>query len=260
MDVVTAIEGGLVVSCQAPEGHPLRDPHTIALLARCAELGGAAGLRVNGPEDVRAVKAATDLPLIALAKVPRPNARPLITPTFALCESLVRAGADMVALEVTAEAEPAAGDLPSLVERVWKELGVPVMADVSTAEEGLLAWNRGAALISTTLSGYTPYTATDPAPAADPALPVRADAADSASRPGTGSAPRPGVPYEPDLDLVGQLAALGVRTVAEGRLRTDAHVAEAFARGAWSVVIGAAITDPLALTRHLTAATPRGRR
>ncbi|MFF0860368.1 hypothetical protein ACFYUV_01335 [Nonomuraea sp. NPDC003560] len=308
MDVVTAIEGGLVVSCQAPEGHPLRDPRTIALLARCAELGGAAGLRVNGPEDVRAVKAVTGLPLIGLAKVPRPHARPLITPTFALCEALVRAGADVVALEVTAEAEPEAGDLPSLVERVWKELGVPVMADVSTAEEGLLAWSRGAALISTTLSGYTPYTApaptldstpapvgnpaatptptardtvpapssttTDPAvtrssptdPAVtrsstttDPAAPLRA-AADSTSRPGTGAAPRPGLPHEPDLDLVGELAALGVRTVAEGRLRTDAHVAEAFARGAWSVVIGAAITDPLALTRHLTAATPRASR
>ncbi|MFI7111951.1 N-acetylmannosamine-6-phosphate 2-epimerase [Nonomuraea sp. NPDC050227] len=294
MDVVTAIEGGLVVSCQAPEGHPLRDPRTIALLARCAELGGAAGLRVNGPEDVRAVKAVTGLPLIGLAKVPRPHSRPLITPTFALCESLVRAGADMVALEVTAEAEPEAGDLPSLVERVWKELGVPVMADVSTAEEGLLAWNRGAALISTTLAGYTPYTVPAPpadptlhgahalagAPSAldsalalagdpavtwsstttDPAVPLRAAAADFTSRPGTGAAPRPGLPHEPDLDLVGELAALGVRTVAEGRLRTDAHVAEAFARGAWSVVIGAAITDPLALTRHLTAATPRASR
>ncbi|MEU8318079.1 hypothetical protein AB0C33_06880 [Nonomuraea sp. NPDC048881] len=279
MDVVTAIEGGLVVSCQAPEGHPLRDPHTIALLARCAELGGAAGLRVNGPEDVRAVKAVTGLPLIGLAKVPRPHARPLITPTFALCESLVRAGADMVALEVTAEAEPEAGDLPFLVERVWKELGLPVMADVSTAEEGLLAWNRGAALISTTLAGYTPYTAPTPALLADPTLhgaqtlagdpavtrsstttdpaaPLRAAAANSTSRPGARAAPRPGLLHEPDLDLVGELAALGVRTVAEGRLRTDAHVAEAFARGAWSVVIGAAITDPLALTRHLTAATP----
>ncbi|MFI7422706.1 hypothetical protein [Nonomuraea sp. NPDC049684] len=315
---MTAIEGGLVVSCQAPEGHPLRDPHTIALLARCAELGGAAGLRVNGPEDVRAVKAATALPVIGLAKVPRPHARPLITPTFALCEALVRAGADMVALEVTAEAEPAAGDLPSLVERVWRELGVPVMADVSTAEEGLLAWNRGAALISTTLAGYTPYTTptpTDPAitlrpftPATDFAVastPATADptvhpgtssakptahpgtgsakttahpgtgsakttahpgtgctgCAESAARPSTGSGrPGPGLPHEPDLALVGELAALGVRTVAEGRLRTDAHVAEAFARGAWSVVIGAAITDPLALTRHLAAATPRASR
>ncbi|MFI7463660.1 N-acetylmannosamine-6-phosphate 2-epimerase [Nonomuraea sp. NPDC049646] len=291
MDVVTAIEGGLVVSCQAPEGHPLRDPHTIALLARCAELGGAAGLRVNGPEDVRAVKAATALPVIGLAKVPRPHARPLITPTFALCEALVRAGADMVALEVTAEAEPAAGDLPSLVERVWRDLGVPVMADVSTAEEGLLAWNRGAALISTTLAGYTPYTTpTDPAitlqpftPATDLAAastPAAADptthpgtssakptahpgtgCAESAARPSTGSGrPGPRLPHEPDLALVGELAALGVRTVAEGRLRTDAHVAEAFARGAWSVVIGAAITDPLALTRHLAAATPRASR
>ncbi|MFI6927082.1 N-acetylmannosamine-6-phosphate 2-epimerase [Nonomuraea spiralis] len=228
MDVVTAIEGGLVVSCQAPEGHPLRDPRAIVLLARCAELGGAAGLRVNGPEDVRAVKAVTDLPLIGLAKVPRPHARPLITPSFALCEELVRAGADLVALEVTAESEPSAGDLPGLVERVRRELGVPVMADVSTAEEGVRAWERGAALVSTTLSGYTPYTL--------------------ASGP------------EPDLGLVGELAALGIRTVAEGRLRTPGHVAEAFAQGAWSVVIGGAITDPLAITRHLTASTPAGSR
>ncbi|MFI9589953.1 N-acetylmannosamine-6-phosphate 2-epimerase [Nonomuraea sp. NPDC052265] len=257
MDVVTAIEGGLVVSCQAPEGHPLRDPRTIALLARCAELGGAAGLRVNGPEDVRAVKAVSRLPLIGLAKVPRPHARPLITPSFALCEDLVRAGADMVALEVTAEAEPQVGDLPALVERVRGELGVPVMADVSTAEEGLRAWDRGASLISTTLSGYTPYTTAHP-----PTVPLRTTTADptAATDPGprTGSAPGPGLAHEPDLDLVSELAALGIRTVAEGRLRTDAHVAEAFARGAWSVVIGGAITDPLAITRHLTAATPKG--
>ncbi|MGW2153264.1 N-acetylmannosamine-6-phosphate 2-epimerase [Nonomuraea sp. NPDC001699] len=254
MDVVTAIEGGLVVSCQAPEGHPLRDPRTIALLARCAELGGAAGLRVNGAEDVRAVKAVTHLPLIGLAKVPRPHARPLITPSFALCEDLVRAGADMVALEVTAEAEPAAGDLAALVERVREELGVPVMADVSTAEEGLRAWNRGASLISTTLSGYTPYTT--PAPSPHPRAAATAPGFSPTLR--AGSAPGAGLVHEPDLDLVGELAALGVRTVAEGRLRTDVHVAEAFARGAWSVVIGAAITDPLAITRHLTASTPKG--
>ncbi|NUO98472.1 MAG: putative N-acetylmannosamine-6-phosphate 2-epimerase [Nonomuraea sp.] len=222
---VAAIEGGLVVSCQAPDGHPLRDPHVIALLARCAELGGAVGLRVNGPEDVRAVKAVTSLPLIGLHKVPRPSARPLITPGFALCEALVRAGADLIALEVTAEAESVPGDLLKLVERVRTDLGVPVMADVSTVEEGLRAWEHGADLVSTTLSGYTPYTAP------------------------------PG--RNPDLTLVGDLTAQGVRTVAEGRLRTEAHVSDAFTRGAWSVVIGTAITDPLALTHHLTTATPK---
>lgn len=227
MDPVAAIRGGLVVSCQAPEGHPLRDPHAIALLARCADLGGAAGLRVNGPDDIRAVKAVSSLPLIGLLKVPRPDARPLITPAYALCEALVLAGADLVALEVTAEAEPVADDPLDLLERVRTDLGVPVMADVSTVEEGVRAWERGADLVSTTLSGYTPYTA--------PAGP------------------------SPDLPLISELTARGIRTVAEGRLRTEAHVTEAFARGAWSVVVGTAITDPLALTRTLTSATPTGR-
>ncbi|MFC4015119.1 N-acetylmannosamine-6-phosphate 2-epimerase [Nonomuraea purpurea] len=222
-DPVSAIEGGLVVSCQAPEGHPLRDPDVMALLARCAEQGGAAGLRVNGPADVRAVRAVTDLPVIGLTKVTRPGIRPLITPGFALCEELVRAGADVVALEVTDEVAPVAGDLMGLVKRVRADLGVPVMADVSTLEEGLRAWSWGADVVSTTLSGYTPYTASG---------------------------------MEPDLELVGELASRGVRTVAEGRLRTGGHVTGAFERGAWAVVVGAAITDPVAITRRLAAAAP----
>jgi N-acylglucosamine-6-phosphate 2-epimerase len=41
-------------------------------------------------------------------------------------------------------------------------------------------------------------------------------------------------------------------------LRTGAHVRAAFDAGAWAVVVGGAITDPLAITQRLAAATPRG--
>ncbi|MEU7892457.1 putative N-acetylmannosamine-6-phosphate 2-epimerase [Nonomuraea sp. NPDC049152] len=223
---LTAIRGGLVVSCQAPDGHPLRRTSVIALLAECAERGGAVGLRVNHPDDVRAVKDVVRLPVIGLTKVARPDGRALITPEYELAEQLVAAGADMVAIEATEEVAALYGDPCGLVKRIRDGLGVQVMADVSTLQEGLRAWDAGADVVSSTLSGYTPAS--------------------------------PGAGDEPDLGLVGRLAAKGVRTVAEGRLATTGHVTTAFAAGAWAVVVGGAVTDPLAITRRLAAATPRG--
>jgi N-acylglucosamine-6-phosphate 2-epimerase len=218
--VLEAIAGGLVVSCQAPQGHPLRSPEVIARLAECAALGGAAAVRVNGPDDVRAVKAAVDLPVIGLHKVRAPD-RYLITPSWDLAAGLAEAGADIVAVEATGRGAVPVGDL---VARIRGELGRPVMADVATVAQGRAAWAAGAELVASTLSGYT---------------------MDSPQR------------TEPDLDLVAALASAGVRTVAEGRLGTVAHVREAFAAGAFAVVVGTAITDPVALTRGLARATPR---
>ncbi|WP_426504907.1 N-acetylmannosamine-6-phosphate 2-epimerase [Dactylosporangium sp. McL0621] len=217
--MLDAIAGGLVVSCQAPDGHPLRSPDVIARLARCAALGGAVAVRVNGPEDVRAVKAAVDLPVIGLHKV-RAADRYLITPHRPLVEDLAAAGADIIAAEATGRGDLSVAELV----RCTHALGLPLVADVATEEQGLAAWAAGADLVATTLSGYT---------------------ADSPQ--GT----------QPDLALVSDLAVAGVRTVAEGRLATAAHVRDAFALGAFAVVVGTAITDPMALTRDLVTAIAR---
>jgi N-acylglucosamine-6-phosphate 2-epimerase len=219
--LMARLAGGLVVSCQAPDGHPLRDTSVIARLASAATLGGAVGLRVNSPDDVRAVKAATELPVIGIHKV-RGERRDLITPGFEYAEGLVAAGADIVALEVTAESP---GDPPSLVAKVRAELGVPVLADVATEEEGRIAVRAGADLVATTLSGYT------------------------AGSTSTGSGP--------DIDLVGRLSSL-CRVVGEGRYRTPQEVRAAFRLGAFAVVVGTAITDPVAITRSFVELIPAG--
>ncbi|MER7500059.1 putative N-acetylmannosamine-6-phosphate 2-epimerase [Nonomuraea pusilla] len=220
-DVLGLLRGGLVVSCQAPAGHPLRDPGVIAALAECAVLGGAAGLRINSPADIRAVRRGTALPVIGLHKV-RHGHRDVITPSLELAAGLAEAGADVIAIDLTPES-PAHG--PELVAAVRDELGRPVMADVSTLEEGLAAWGAGADVVGTTLSGYTARQ-----------LPP---------------------PDDPDIELVAALAARGVRVVAEGRYRTEDQVRRAFDAGAWAVVVGSAITDPVAITARLRAATPR---
>ncbi|HYM68281.1 MAG TPA: nitronate monooxygenase, partial [bacterium] len=144
-----------------------------------------------------------------------------------------RPGADVVAVQATRERDTDAGadPLATLIDRIHAECRVPVMADVSTLEEGLAAASRGADIVATTMAGYTPH-----------------------SRPTAG----------PDLDLVRALAAaVAVPVVAEGRITTPEDAAAALDAGAWAVVVGRAITMPEAITerfvRALDAARGRAR-
>ena len=215
------IQGGLVVSAQAFDGSPLRDPRIVAALAAAALDGGAVGLRINGPEDISAVRAKTGVPIIGLHKVHN-GRRNIITPSLDLAAGLAAAGADVLAIDAT---EEVLGTDFSFLSTVRQELGLPVMADTSTFDEGLRAWDEGASVVGTTLSGYTPQTRD--------------------------------LPVEPDLRLVEALAGAGVRVIAEGRYRDPRQVAAAFDAGAFAVVVGGAITDPAAITRSFVAASPR---
>ncbi|MFF7144182.1 MULTISPECIES: N-acetylmannosamine-6-phosphate 2-epimerase [Streptomyces] len=218
---VAAVAGRLIVSCQAPEGDPMRDTATLVRLARSAEAGGAAAVRVNDPEVVAAVAAAVALPVIGLWK--DGDTGVYITPTVRHALAVAEAGAHVVAADATARPRPDGGSFADLVTAVHAA-GALIMADVATLEEGVLAARQGADLVSTTLSGYAP-----------------------------GSPRRTG----PDLELVAALArATATPVVAEGRIATPEEAAEALARGAHSVVVGTAITAPTALTHrfatHLT--------
>ena len=47
--------GGIVVSCQAREGSPLRDPYVMSAMAAAAVEAGARGIRANGATDIAAI-------------------------------------------------------------------------------------------------------------------------------------------------------------------------------------------------------------
>lgn len=220
-DPLDLIAGRLIASVQAAAGSPVRDTAVIAALAQSALRGGASGLRLNGPEDIRHVRALTRAPIIGLHKVYN-GTRNVITPRVELAVGLADAGADVIAVDATVEQ---LGDRFDLLREIGDETGRPVMADVSTFDEGVRAWESGAAIVGTTLSGYTPH---------------------SRSADGAG----------PDVRLVEQLVAAGVPTIAEGRYQTPEQVRQAFDCGAFAVVVGGAITDPIAITRRFVAATP----
>lgn len=202
---------GLVVSCQAYEGEPLYGPQHMVEMARAAELGGAIGIRANGAADIAAMKQIIQVPIIGLNKRNLAGSDVYITPTLEDALSVHQAGADIVAIDGTGRPRPDGRTLKETIAEL-KRNDIYIMADVSTYEEGIYAAELGADYVSTTLSGYTPYS-----PQHD----------------------------TPDIELVRRLVdSLQIPVVAEGRITTEEEVNQALDFGAQFVVIGSAITRP----------------
>lgn len=222
-----AMRGGLVVSVQAPPGSPLATPEAMSAIARAAELGGAVGIRAEGPEDVRAIKRAVAVPVIGLLKRDVPGSSVRITPSLGDARIVADAGADVVAVDATLRTRSNGMTVRDLLAALVGELELPVLADVDSLEAGVAACAAGADAVATTLSGYT------------------------------GDGPTPDTP---DLELVARLVReLDCPVFAEGRYATPDHVEAALDAGAFAVVVGAAITDTVALTRRFAAGAARRR-
>lgn len=214
-DVLRRLRGGLVVSCQAYGDEPMNTPETMTRVAQAVVAGGAVAVRAQGIAHIRAMRASLDVPVIGLWKDGKEGV--FITPTLAHALAVAATGAEVVALDGTSRPRPDGISFAETVAGLRERHNVLVMADVSTFDEGVAAAEAGADLIGTTLSGYTDYT---------PKL------------------------AGPDLDLVERLSSsLEVPVVAEGRIHTPAQAAEALERGAFSVVVGTAITHPTSITK-----------
>lgn len=212
VSVLDRLKGKLVVSCQPVVGGPMDRTDIVVAFALAAEAGGAAGLRIEGVERVRAVRAATRLPIIGLVKRIDPSTPIIITPTRADVDALAEAGADIIAFDATDRIRPE--PVTALAERVHRD-GRIAMADIATRAQAYGAREAGCDIIGTTLSGY-------------------------ADGP---------VPEDPDIALVETCSGMGVPIFAEGRYRTVGEVEAARRAGAWSVVVGSAVTRP----EHITA-------
>lgn len=219
MTALDVIHRQIVVSCQAPAGSPLRATHHMVAMARAAISGGAVAIRAEGLDDVAAI-AALGVPVIGLIKRPEPESPVFITPNVEDVRALCGAGAWMVAADATGRPRRSGDSIADLVAAAH-ERGVLFMADVDSLEAGIAAARAGADVVASTLSGYTGHRASE----------------------------------APDIDLVRSLVReVQIPVVAEGRYRTPQQVAAAFAAGAFSVVVGGAITDPVQITRSFVAA------
>lgn len=217
---IEAIKGGLVVSCQAYPGEPLRHPETMAQMAMAAVEGGAVGIRCQGLSDIAAIKGQIEVPVIGIWKDGREGV--YITPTLRHARCCASAGADIVAIDATGRPRPDGRTYADTVRALHDE-GIVVMADCGSFADAERAVEAGSDIISTTLSGYT------------------------GERKKTDG---------PDFDLLRRMvAAFGDATpvLCEGRIHTPDQLTQVMAMGAWAAVVGTAITHPTSITRWFTA-------
>jgi len=210
----------LIVSCQAREGEPFRNPDSQVRFAISAVDGGAAGIRAQGPDDIRAIRSSVAVPILGIRKVKQEDGRMLITPTFESARELFEAGADMIAMDVTARGRRL-GAIERL-QRIRGELHKPVVADIATIDEALLAADAGADAVLSTMRGYTEDTAHI---------------------------------NTFDCEFIRELVHHSpVPVIAEGMIETPEQARAALDAGAYAVIVGSAITRPVTIARRFAAA------
>lgn len=218
MEFLEQVKAKLIVSCQALDEEPLHGPMLMAAMARAVALGGAGGIRTNGVQEIEVIKKMTGLPIIGIKKSVDEQGQMCITSSFSHASALAKAGADMIAVDCR-EQRPFGEPLEELLPRIRQELKVEVLADCQTLADAKQAVAIGVDALAPTF-GFKENV----------------------------------LGIEPDFELLSALVSLGTPVIAEGGFWQPEQVVKAFRLGAWSVVVGSAITRPLEITKRFVRA------
>jgi N-acylglucosamine-6-phosphate 2-epimerase len=220
-ELIDSFKNGLIVSCQVQHDDPVYSEEFVVKMAIAAQWGGAVGIRANDPAQIRAIKKAVDLPIIGLWKIWHDDTDVFITPTLEAAKAVWEAGAEIIALDCTAqithEGRPAYELLPIVKKAIPEAL---VFADVSNYEEGVRAIELGADIVGPTLYGYTEATKHI---------------------------------EEPDLREFARMCRDfkdKAYVIMEGHLYTPEDAMRCIYLGAHAVVVGSAITRPHLITKR----------
>lgn len=220
-EILESMKGGLIVSCQVQHDDPVYSMDFVVKMAKAAEWGGAVGIRANSPDQIAEIRKSVTLPIIGLYKIWHEDTDVFITPTLEAAKQVWEAGAEIIALDCTAqithEGRPAYELLPIVKKEIPEAI---IFADVSNYEEAKRAVELGADIVGPTLYGYTEETKHI---------------------------------EQPDLREFARMCrdfGNEVCMIMEGHVYTPEDAMKCLYLGAHSVVVGSAITRPHLITKR----------
>lgn len=220
MSLLNSLNGKLIVSCQALPDEPLHGASVMAKMAMAAYLGGAGGIVSNGAQDISAIKAQVDLPVIGVLNRHYNDSTVCLTPTIADIHGLMVAEPDLISIETCFRLRPGGERLEDVLQEIRTCYpNILLLAAVATLEEALLAQDLGYDGITTAMYGHTPKSKGKHL--------IDDDCA--------------------HLKALCHTVTLPV--LAEGGINTPEQAACALLCGAHSIVVGGAITRPQNITR-----------
>jgi N-acylglucosamine-6-phosphate 2-epimerase len=216
------LKNALIVAVHPEPGEPLYGMDITVAMARAVIEGGAKAIRTGGCAEIKAISGSLDIPIIGFTKLHRPDYSEVrVTASFEDAKNIVEAGADMISMEATGRPRQDGLSDMEMIQKIKQELHVPVMADISTIDEGIAAAKAGADFVATSLAGYTPQS-------------IRTD----------------GYDFELLNALIKQIP---VPVIAEGHISTPTEARQALSYGAFAVVVGTAITRPHLITKKFVS-------
>ena len=215
MEIIDKLKKGLIVSCQALDDEPLHSSFIMGRMALAAKMAGASGIRANTVSDIKEIKENVDLPIIGIIKKDYDNSDVYITPTIDEIDALVNCGVEIIATDATNMKRPKNDGIEDFYKEIRsKHPDIKLMADCSTVEEAVFADKLGFDFIGTTLVGYTPQSKGDHIDADD--FKILREIIEKCKHP----------------------------IIAEGNIDSPEKAKRVLELGAFTVVVGGAITRP----------------
>lgn len=164
-----------------------------------------------------------DLPIIGIIKKDYDSSQIYITPTMDEIDKLVEAGVEIIATDATNRKRPHHDNLAEFYDEIRKKYpDIKLMADCSTYEEAVNADKMGFDFIGTTMVGYTPQSKD---------LKIDRD----------------------DFKILRDIIRDSKHPViAEGNIDTPEKARRVLELGAYSVVVGGAITRPQKISKNFS--------
>lgn len=215
MEIIDKLNKGLIVSCQALDDEPLHSSFIMGRMALAAKMAGASGIRANTVSDIKEIKENVDLPIIGIIKKDYDNSEVYITPTIDEIDALVNCGVEIIATDATNMKRPKNDGIVDFYKEIRSKYpDIKLMADCSTVEEAVSADKLGFDFIGTTLVGYTPQSKGDHIDADD--FKILREIIEKCKHP----------------------------IIAEGNIDSPEKAKRVLELGAFTVVVGGAITRP----------------